>query len=48
MNSCQFSQPLVSQRPVYDQARKRKRRNLTAKSKSGILRPDKRWKAKYL
>jgi hypothetical protein len=50
-SGCQFGQHLFSQTPVYDNAlRKKKRRGNPNQviGKAGIIRPDKRKKAKYL
>jgi hypothetical protein len=48
-SGCQFAQAMVNQTPVYDNAvRKKKRRENQVLSKSGIIRPDKRKKAKFL
>jgi hypothetical protein len=48
---CQFAQHLVSQTPVYDNALRKKKRRVNANqviSQAGIIRPDKRMKARYL
>lgn len=48
VGSRSFSQTMVNQTPRYDNAvRKRKRRVNQVLGKSGIIRPDKRVKAKY-
>lgn len=49
-SGCSFSQAMVDQRPAYDNAvRKGKpRRANQVIGKSGIIRPDRRKKAKYL
>lgn len=45
-----FGQFMVDQRPRFDNAMRRKRKGSSNQvmSKSGIIRPDKRKKAKYL
>jgi hypothetical protein len=51
-NSCSFSQAMVDQRPRFDNAlrkgKRRGRRENQVVGKAGIIRPDKRKKAKYL
>ena len=49
-SGCQFSQAMVDQRPKFDNAmRKRKaRRPNQVIGKSGLIRPDRRHKVKYL
>jgi hypothetical protein len=46
--SCSFSQCLVSQRPAFDKRGRRKPWANTVKGKSGVYRPDKRQKPKFL
>lgn len=44
-----FKQAFVNQTPVYDNAlRKKKKRSNQVLSKSGMIRPDKRYKAHYI
>jgi hypothetical protein len=50
-SGCSFGQFMVDQRPVFDNSvrrRKRPRRENQVLSRKGIIRPDKRRKAKYL
>lgn len=48
-SACSFGQHFVNQGPRFDnQVRKRKRRENQVMSRSGIIRPDKRKKAKFL
>lgn len=48
-SGCSFGQHMVNQTPVYDNAvRKKKRRENQVVGKSGIIRPDKRKKAKFI
>ena len=48
-SGCQFAQSMVNQGPRFDnQIRKRKRRKNQVVGKSGLIRPDKRYKARYL
>lgn len=46
MKGCSFGQHMVDQTPAYDRKRKGRRKNQVLKG--GIIRPDKRCKAKYL
>ena len=45
--SCQFGQHMVNQGPRFDR-KKRGRRENQVISKAGIIRPDKRKKAKFI
>jgi hypothetical protein len=48
-SGCSFGQSMVNQGPKYDgQVRKARRPNQVLSKKTGIIRPDKRKKAKYL
>lgn len=46
-NSCSQPQCFVDQRPAYDRKRKGRRKNQVL-GKAGVIRPDKRHKAKYV
>ena len=49
-SGCQFGQHMVDQRPAFDNQMRRRRRKHGNQviGKAGIIRPDKRKKAKYL
>lgn len=48
-SGCSFGQHMVNQTPRYDnQVRKARRPNQVLSKKSGVIRPDKRKKVKFL
>lgn len=47
-SGCSYPQTMVDQRPAFDQRRKRKYSSNQVLSKSGIIRPNKRKRAKFL
>ena len=47
-SGCSFPNTMVDQRPAYDRQRRRKSNGNQVMSKSGVIRPDRRKKAKYL
>jgi len=48
MNNCQFPQTKVDQGPRYEGQKRKGRRENQVVGKSGVIRPDKRKKAKFL
>lgn len=50
-SGCGFASAMVSQGPAYDRCEKKKRkcnRNQVISKKTGLIRPDKRYKVKFL